>query len=585
VHRVEAVTGADLSGTRVHTGAQSDAAARSISARAFAVGSHVHFAAGEYRPGSADGDRLLAHELAHAAQHSDGVPHARLELGAVGDAAEVEADAIADRATAGPCATCGGEGCQCGTKPTATISTARTVSRSVVRREGNPGAAPVPGAPSGPPAGSDTTGPAVPQPAGGAAPGTPGATVPGACPDPAEQQRKEDFRRRLDLHVDNNIPSTGIGKFDARYFPSAGLMPVSVKIHFDFVQADNTPGFSERMRRLLRGQSNAMFFWSDAEKSTYVSEFVARVTARWSNQHTIRSIKPCWTEFFAIPVVTPVQHADKGSAHFAVTVHKSAGPGIDYKSAVNNEHLLNPARQPTADFWQSDNREDPNFNSASVATTERQRLETALTTAAASPVQFAQGADNAPASRAALQAFAAAANQANPSAPMVPINIDGFASPEGNPADNTDLSRRRAEHVANVLRGTGMRQPLRVTPRGPVGAPNEAASRRVDVVVDTAFEATYASNRYSVSEHEFGHMLGNPDEYSNTTTGPLAGVQTRYDGLVSSAGLSAVTYGQNTSSQMSAGVDVLPRHYVTLWEALGRMTSPTLAQADWSLTA
>jgi hypothetical protein len=39
---------------------------------------------------------------------------------------------------------------------------------------------------------------------------------------------------------------------------------------------------------------------------------------------------------------------------------------------------------------------------------------------------------------------------------------------------------------------------------------------------------------------------------------------------------------------MSAGVDVLPRHYVTLWEALGKMTSPpliSLAQADWSLTA
>jgi hypothetical protein len=34
---------------------------------------------------------------------------------------------------------------------------------------------------------------------------------------------------------------------------------------------------------------------------------------------------------------------------------------------------------------------------------------------------------------------------------------------------------------------------------------------------------------------------------------------------------------------MSAGVDVLPRHYVTLWEALGRMTTPDITQAQWSL--
>jgi outer membrane protein OmpA-like peptidoglycan-associated protein len=429
-----------------------------------------------------------------------------------------------------------------------------------------------------------TPGPAVPQPVGGVGAGGPGTTDPNMCPDPAEQARKEAFRLRTDLHVDNNIPSSGIGKFDAHYFPAAGLMPVTVKIHFDFVQADNTPGFMDRMRRMFRGQSNAMFFWTDAEKTAYVSDYIARVTARWSNQHTIRSIKPCWTEFFAIAAVTPVEHTDKASAHFAITVHKSPGPGIDYKSAINNEHLLDPTKQPTGDMWQSDNREEPDFNSASVATTERQRLEAALTTAAAHPVQFNVDADTAPAARGPLLAFAAAAKQANPSAPMIPINIDGFASAEGDATHNTDLSRRRAEHVAGILRGSGMRQPLRVTPHGPIGTPNDAANRKVDVVVDTAFETTYHANRYSVSEHEFGHMLGNPDEYSNATSGPLGGMQTRYEALVASAGLQATTYGQNTSSQMSAGVDVLPRHYVTLWEALGRMTTPTLVQSDWSLT-
>jgi hypothetical protein len=60
--------GADLSGVRVHTGAAADRAARSVGARAFALGHHVVFADGEYRPAGGEGRRLLAHELAHVVQ-------------------------------------------------------------------------------------------------------------------------------------------------------------------------------------------------------------------------------------------------------------------------------------------------------------------------------------------------------------------------------------------------------------------------------------------------------------------------------------------------------------------------------------
>jgi hypothetical protein len=34
---------------------------------------------------------------------------------------------------------------------------------------------------------------------------------------------------------------------------------------------------------------------------------------------------------------------------------------------------------------------------------------------------------------------------------------------------------------------------------------------------------------------------------------------------------------------MSVGVDVLPRHYLTIWEALGRMTTPHITQSEWSI--
>ena len=57
---------------RVHTDAAAEKAAKDLNAHAFAVGSHIYFGSGTWRPGSADTDRLLAHELTHVVQHDEG---------------------------------------------------------------------------------------------------------------------------------------------------------------------------------------------------------------------------------------------------------------------------------------------------------------------------------------------------------------------------------------------------------------------------------------------------------------------------------------------------------------------------------
>lgn len=105
--RVEATTGADLSAARVHTGPSSQANAAGLRARAFTVGSDIHFAAGQYEPGSPAGGHLLAHELVHTVQQRGGAPSAQLksaEVSQEGDAAEVEADHIAGVAMSGAAA-------------------------------------------------------------------------------------------------------------------------------------------------------------------------------------------------------------------------------------------------------------------------------------------------------------------------------------------------------------------------------------------------------------------------------------------------------------------------------------------------
>jgi len=66
--------GGDLGGVRVHTDGHARRAAERLGARAFTVGHDIAFAAGEYRPEAGEGQRLLAHEIAHVIQQRTADP-------------------------------------------------------------------------------------------------------------------------------------------------------------------------------------------------------------------------------------------------------------------------------------------------------------------------------------------------------------------------------------------------------------------------------------------------------------------------------------------------------------------------------
>lgn len=64
--------GHDFSQVRVHTDGPAADSAEALNARAYTVGQDLVFGAGEYAPGSSDGQHLLAHELTHVVQQSSG---------------------------------------------------------------------------------------------------------------------------------------------------------------------------------------------------------------------------------------------------------------------------------------------------------------------------------------------------------------------------------------------------------------------------------------------------------------------------------------------------------------------------------
>ena len=89
--RTAALQGHDLSAVRIHDDAEAAQSARALGARAYTVGRHLVFGAGEFAPEHPDGAALLAHELTHAAQQGFGEPSSAMPVSSPADATEREA--------------------------------------------------------------------------------------------------------------------------------------------------------------------------------------------------------------------------------------------------------------------------------------------------------------------------------------------------------------------------------------------------------------------------------------------------------------------------------------------------------------
>ena len=85
--------GMDFSKVRIHTGAEAASSARDVAARAYTVGDRIVFDSGQYSPHTAEGRKLLAHELTHVVQQGGASSSSAgpLEIGKSNDAFEHEA--------------------------------------------------------------------------------------------------------------------------------------------------------------------------------------------------------------------------------------------------------------------------------------------------------------------------------------------------------------------------------------------------------------------------------------------------------------------------------------------------------------
>jgi len=134
--------GHDFSRVRVFAGSAADSATQAIQARAYTHGRNIVFGAGEYTPATAEGKKLLAHELTHVVQQSNSAASdPASQIGLASDPAEVEAERMAERVASSEVSVTPGQ-----------IAQKRT---GVVSKQGKPGPVNCPAGQHGAPANAD----------------------------------------------------------------------------------------------------------------------------------------------------------------------------------------------------------------------------------------------------------------------------------------------------------------------------------------------------------------------------------------------------------------------------------------------
>ena len=655
---MEQQLGADLSGVQVHRDAAADQLAGAMAAQAFTVGSNVFFSQGTYRPHEPGGQHLLAHELAHVVQQVRGTSADGLTIGRADDPAEADADRVADRVVSGlaaspvrrsPAAAGSAEpavqrmtGCGCGEhaavrrRPRANAVDYGSTSS---KRQGvNLGQGPLDFSGMGfdleDATDNDTdtdidndTGPTT---------GTDVATAPATAP----ADRVEDFLAEMAkpgkdtlLH---NIPSSGMGRFDAQYLPEVGRLVITVRPKFTFA-----------------GSS-----WKKSTKDKFMADFVKQTQAAWSGKYSFACTKAGFESLAAkVKVVVAPTTDPAADCHVEMTVHESGavtGIGREQNNggAARNQGNFNAGDAPV--------RAHDNLGTrCSLALHDLSRINMYLTDKLpkeSSFDRFVVTDGTSPIDTTVLEELAELlAHGAELKATPVPLIVtyhpakgdkkakqraEGVVKilkrQRNNPvrlvAAATELKDRRKEHARKLEIGDVEKGGYKAGGQYDAKAKKDIAtfegeveSGAITIYADEKWAMSFKeTDPYSIMAHEFGHMLGNPDEYFGYGAGYLAlkkeqldqslnesdhvvsqnistkgnmlsddsaTIQENWGKLVKSTGqkLPSMTVKGSgaTNSIMNAGAIVTPAHYATLLEALGRITSgvtPAIAQDQWKFS-
>ncbi len=576
---MESAFGADFGGVRIHTGADADTLNRSVQARAFTTGRDIFFRSGEYRPASSSGQELIAHELTHVVQQNGSGPVQRHFMPIPG---YEEEEPKLQR------------------KPVAGIS---RLSPRVQREVGDEEIAAM-----------------------------------------REQER---------LELTDFIPATRSGHFDVVLNPQTGAMRVIVRLHLDLLSYGDkqwTQGTADAW--ILSLQNGVAGTWNNKvalhlqrpghDAPDLVVNPTFEVAASYSlNDHIARPDEPVNKKADADAMQGPgapviggdTDNASLARAHFNVLTTR--GPLDDYKAKsqemgfkhplvnrvqkgaksanVNSTPMTErslgqdgdrPQGTSVLHFDDTDFMTHNNFFMQQIEKGERTIYKTLIGDAGIE-VNFkakARGTGDIGArSTVRLDTFIRRWKSMYPPTTLKwPLIIEG-----GNAGKRTK--------VKNYLEAAGIDNRFVL----------QAGGRQLRLKFQDDYQVTAQDDVGSqmTAAHEFGHMLGLPDDYvglnsevsprleNYTFTDPESGVDINMDkemndafstggeskdyqvekqnamlDICANAGVPVpTTFGLNHNTLMGNGDEFLPHHFVTVWDAVGQATADYTEPGWWKI--
>jgi hypothetical protein len=419
--------------------------------------------------------------------------------------------------------------------------------------------------------------------------------------------------------MEDFVPATKIGKFDAVYRPKDGVMDIISRVHFTF--EDVPPEYKVEV------ENKKDLKWTKQQKKDWTKNWIESVLVKWGDIEPFTCDKPGYEDLVVKPNIKVDVVDDPSKAQYKLKVGKAyqkkgggmktgggtSGVTREGGGGFQEQDVYDKINNPKVKQHLADAENRGNILPAFNRDQERMRADLAKL----APIKFKWDmdvfdGDGAARARAAADAILKLRDYSALS-DLHPIDVHVVLDKD----EPKVLLLDRFTKIKEILQAAGVNNSLSAK-RGTAGPGRTAslvAAPNSDYVKEQYLQKW---DRYT-SAHEFGHILGLLDEYcpavspdliaqmfsegqitedektiSESAKGKIGSFkdqQSGYADLLKKTGLSVQNWsrpssssaGERSTSLMSGGFEMFRQHHVTMWEALTVLTKDHIESNHWKV--